>query len=161
MDCTKAKELLLIFKKSGRAGISGRWPVDDLTACSPQVGGFQEMLAKSSHLSSGPLLKSTYLLAMTKQGWFLPLFPRQISHKDLNSQNPNQKPGAKDTQKCDFQAFSSCTVGKNKAGYGNRSKIPIDNPHEEAFLFSLCKFYFGNEKYYVNKLIYVGAVNKK
>ena len=71
----RPKKLLLIFKKSGRAGISGRWPVDNLTACSPQVGGFQEMLAKSSHLSSGPLLKSTCLLAMTKQGWFLLSFP--------------------------------------------------------------------------------------
>lgn len=58
----------------------------------------------------------------------LPLFPRQISHTDLNSQTLNRSLVERASGKCGFQAFSSCAPGKNKEGCGNGSKMPIDSP---------------------------------
>ena len=60
------------------------------------------MLAKSSHLSSGPLLKSTCLLAMTKQGWFLLSFP-----------------GKSHMQKCKLVNFFRGQLGNISMSLGN------------------------------------------
>lgn len=147
MDCTKAKETAVNIQEIRKGGYLREMTCWWSHCLQPSSRWFPGNAGKILTSVFWPSAEVYVPSGHDQAGVVLALFPRQISHRDLNSQTPSQKPGAKDTQKCDFQAFSSCTIGKNKAGYGNSSKIPKDNPHEEAFLFSLYKFYFGNEKW--------------